>query len=196
MAMDLEGRRIAFLVANEGVEQEELTSPWRTVEAEGGEPVLVATKAGTVQAFKHLDKADVFDVDKTTDSVHVEDFDGLVLPGGVANADQLRTDRRAVDLVQAFFETGRPVAVICHGPWSIVEADQVRGRTLTSWPSLQTDIRNAGGSWVDEEVHVCESGPSVLVSSRKPDDLPAFNQQLVAAFSRSPMKVGSPRDAG
>jgi protease I len=185
----LDGKRIAFLVANEGVEQAELTSPWGAVETAGGQPILVATKPGKVQAFEHLDKAETFDVDEVTSAVDVESFDGLVLPGGVANADQLRTDPHAVALVQRFFETGRPVAVICHGPWSIVEADQLRGRTLTSWPSLQTDIRNAGGTWVDAEVQVCENGPNTLISSRKPDDLPAFNAKLLEAFAASGVRA-------
>lgn len=172
------------MVANEGIEQAELTSPWETVQKAGGQPVLVATKPGQAQAFKHLDKADSFPVDLTTEEARVDDFDALVLPGGVANADQLRTDGAAVDLVSAFFDSGKPVAVICHGPWALVEADKVRGRTITSWPSLQTDIRNAGGHWVDAEVQVCEGGPNVLVSSRKPDDLPAFNRAMVEAFRR------------
>lgn len=183
MAESISGRRIAFLVANEGVEQAELTSPWEAVEAAGGEPVLVAPKSGSVQMFNHLDKGDTFPVDKTADEVSVEEFDGLVLPGGVANADQLRMHEPSVRLVRSFFETGRPVAVICHGPWSIVEAECVRGRTLTSWPSVKTDIRNAGGTWVDETVQVCRSGPNVLVSSRKPDDLPAFNEKLLEVFA-------------
>ena len=179
MTMNLEGRRVAFLVANEGIEQVELTSPWRAVEAAGGKPVLVAPKPGRVQAFNHLDKADTFAVDLTTEQARAEDFDAVVLPGGVANPDQLRMDGRAVDLMRRFFDTGRPVAAICHGPWTIVEADRVRGRTLTSWPSLQTDIRNAGGEWVDQQVTVCSEGPNVLVTSRKPDDLEAFNSKLV-----------------
>lgn len=182
MANDLNGKRVAFMTANEGVEQAELTSPWQAVEKAGGEPVLVAPKAGKVQAFNHLDKAEAFDVDLTTDQARAEQFDGLVLPGGVANADQLRTDPDAVRLVREFFDTGRPVAVICHGPWAIIEADRVRGRVLTSWPSLQTDIRNAGGTWVDKEVQVCTGGSNVLVSSRKPDDLDAFNENLLAVL--------------
>lgn len=181
----LDGKRIAFLVSNEGVEQAELTSPWNAIKEAGGKPILLATKPGKVQAFKHLDKAESFDVDEATDSAHVESFDGLVLPGGVANADQLRTDAKAVELVRRFFETGRPVAVICHGPWSIIEADQVRGRTLTSWPSLQTDIRNAGGTWVDAEVQVCEHGSTTLISSRKPDDLPSFNAKILEVFPQA-----------
>jgi protease I len=145
MASALQGRTIAFVVANEGIEQAELTSPWDAVLEAGGRPVLVATKPGTVQAFHHLDKGDTFPVDQTTEEARVDAFDGLMLPGGVANADQLRTDQAAVGLVRAFVDTGRPIAVICHGPWALVEADRVRDRTLTSWPSLQTDIRNAGG---------------------------------------------------
>ncbi len=183
MANELQGRKVAFIVANEGIEQAELTSPWEAIERAGGRPVLIATKDGTVQAYNHLDKADVFKVDLTTANANVEDFDALVLPGGVTNADELRTDREAVALVQGFFTSGRPVAVVCHGPWSIIEADHVRGRTLTSWPSLQTDIRNAGGEWVDREVNVCTSGPNILISSRKPDDLPAFNAKILEFFA-------------
>jgi len=191
LAGELQGKRVAFLVANEGVEQAELTSPWGAVEEAGGQPVLVATEPGEVQGFNHLEPGDEFAVDRTTSEVSVDDFDALVLPGGVANADQLRTDEAAVGLVAAFFDTGRPVAVICHGPWAIVEANRVRGRTLTSWPSLQTDIRNAGGTWVDQEVKVCDRGTSLLVSSRKPDDLPAFNAALIGAFSQ-----GGPKPNG
>jgi protease I len=182
----LEGKRIAFVVANEGVEQAELRSPWTAVKDAGGRPILVATKSGAVQAFEHLDRAESFSVDETTSSADVDSFDGLVLPGGVANADELRTDADAVALVRRFFETGRPVAVICHGPWSIIEAGQVRGRTLTSWPSLQTDIRNAGGTWVDAELQVCDNGPNTLISSRKPADLPAFTAKLIEVLSNAP----------
>jgi protease I len=183
VSQELEGRTIAFIVSNEGIEQAELTRPWKAVSDAGGRPVLVAPKAGSVQAFAHLDKADTFPVDRTTEDARIEEFDAAVLPGGVANADELRTDERAVALVRDFFDSGRPVGVICHGPWTIIEADKVRGRTLTSWPSLQTDIRNAGGEWVDREVQVCESGPNVLVSSRMPDDLDAFNAKLLEVFS-------------
>jgi len=179
----LQGRRVAFIVANEGVEQVELTTPWETVKNEGGHPVLVAPKPGEVQAMNHLDKGDTFPVDKTVEEVSVDDFDALVLPGGVANPDRLRMDQAAVALVREFLDRGLPAAVICHGPWTVVEADRVRGRVLTSWPSLQTDIRNAGGTWVDEEVHVDDRGRGVLVTSRKPDDLPAFTAKLVDAFA-------------
>jgi protease I len=179
MANELDGKRIAFLVANEGIEQVELTEPWKAVEAAGASPSLVAPEAGEAQAFDHLDKADTFPVDRTTGDISVDDFDGVVLPGGVANPDQLRMDEPAVSFLRAFVEAGKPVGVICHGPWTLVEADVLRGRTITSWPSLQTDIRNAGGTWVDEEVHVDGN----LVSSRKPDDLPAFCATVVKTFA-------------
>ncbi|MBB1243942.1 type 1 glutamine amidotransferase [Streptomyces durbertensis] len=166
--------RIAFLVASEGVEQVELTEPWQAVKDAGGEPVLVCPDPGEIQAFHHLTAAGRFPVDATVDKVSVDDFDGLLLPGGVANPDFLRLDDGAVGLVRAFSQSGKPVAAICHGPWTLVEADVVRGRTLTSWPSLRTDIKNAGGTWVDEQVHVSKEGPGPLVTSRKPDDLKAF----------------------
>jgi protease I len=175
MADKLQGKRIAFLVANEGVEQVELTEPWKAVEQEGGQPELISLDSGKAQAFNHLDKADTFDVDKTVSDAEVSDYDGLVLPGGVANPDFLRMDDDAVAFVRGFVEAGKPIGAICHAPWTLVEADVVRGRTLTSWPSLETDIRNAGGEWVDEEVHV-DAG---LVTSRKPDDLPAFCDKVV-----------------
>ena len=175
MADKLQGKRVAFLVAPEGVEQVELTEPWKAVEEAGGKPELVSTESGEIQAFNHLDKADTFTVDKTVGDADVGDYDGLVLPGGVANPDFLRMDEDAVAFVRGFFEAAKPVGVICHGPWTLVEADVLQGRTITSWPSLQTDIRNAGGNWVDEEVVVDEG----LVSSRKPDDLPAFCAKIV-----------------
>ena len=178
------GKKIAFLVANEGIEQVELTRPWDAVKEAGGEPVLAATKPGKTQAFNHLDKADAFDVDVTTDRLEVADYDGVVLPGGVPNPDELRTDENAVRFVRSFVEAGKPVAAICHGPWTLVEADVVRGRRLTSWPSLRTDVRNAGGEWVDAEVVVCTSGPNTLVTSRKPDDLDAFDATILEVFSR------------
>src|SRR6188768_1446935 len=156
MAKDLNGKRIAFLVANEGVEQVELTEPWKAVEDEGASPELVSLESGKVQAFNHLDKADTFDVDRTVSDASADDYDALVLPGGVANPDFLRSDEDAIAFARAFFEQGKPVAAICHGPWTLVEADVVRGRTLTSWPSIKTDITNAGGNWVDEEEHVDE----------------------------------------
>jgi protease I len=184
MTKQLTGKTIAFLVAPEGVEQVELTEPWKAVVDEGGTPKLISTEPGTVQAFDHLDKADTFDVDETVDASS-EAYDGLVLPGGVANPDFLRTQPAAVGFAKAFFEAGKPVAVICHGPWTLVEAGVLDGRTLTSWPSLQTDIRNAGGTWVDETVQVCTSGPNTLISSRKPDDLKAFTAELIDQFAKT-----------
>ena len=174
MAEELKGKKIAFLAA-EGVEQVELTEPWKAVEQAGGSPQLISVEDGEVQAFNHLDKADTFSVDRTAKDADASEYDGLVLPGGVANPDFLRMDEDAVRFVRAFFEQAKPVGVICHGPWTLVEADVVKGRTLTSWPSLQTDLRNAGAKWVDEEVVVDEG----LVSSRNPDDLPAFCAKLV-----------------
>ena len=175
----LQGMTVAFLTAQEGVEEVELTGPWQAVQRAGGLPCLVAPNEGEVQAFNHLDKGGRYPVDSTLADARVDDFDALVLPGGVANPDQLRTDVRAVELVQSFFFARKPVAVICHGPWTLIEADVVRGRRLTSWPSLQTDIRNAGGEWLDRQV-VVDDG---LISSRKPDDLPAFCDRLVAQFA-------------
>jgi len=178
MADKLQGKRIAFLVAPEGVEQVELTEPWKAIESEGGTPELISLEPGEIQAFNHLDKADTFPVDRTVADASASDYDALVLPGGVANPDFLRMDDDAVAFARAFFEQAKPVGVICHGPWTLVEADVLRGRTITSWPSMKTDIRNAGGNWVDEEVVVDEG----LVSSRNPDDLPAFCAKIVEEF--------------
>jgi protease I len=178
MAGKLDGKRIAFLVAPEGIEQVELTEPWKAVEEAGGTPELISTDSGEVQAFNHLDKGDTFPVDRTVQDADASDYAGLVLPGGVANPDFLRTDEDAVAFARAFFEQSKPVGVICHGPWTLVEAGVLTGRRITSWPSLRTDIRNAGGTWVDEEVVVDEG----LVSSRKPDDLPAFCAKIVEEF--------------
>lgn len=171
----LDGKRIAILVANEGIEQVELTEPRRALEEAGATVELLAPEAGEAQAFNHLDKADAFPVDRAVAEADADAYDGLMLPGGVANPDALRMDDGAVAFIKAFFAAGKPVAAICHAPWALVEADAVRGRKLTSWPSLQTDIRNAGGEWVDEEV-VVDSG---LVTSRKPDDLEAFCAKMV-----------------
>ncbi|GGT21696.1 type 1 glutamine amidotransferase domain-containing protein [Nonomuraea spiralis] len=177
------GKTIAFLVAPEGVEQVELTEPWKAVKQAGGTPRLVSTSSGQIQAFKHLDKAGTFAVDATVDDADPAGFDGLVLPGGVANPDFLRTVPGAVRFARAFFDAGKPVAAICHAPWTLIEADVVRGRTLTSWPSLRTDLGNAGATWKDQEVVVCTDGPNTLVTSRKPGDLKAFCQAATDAFA-------------
>ncbi|BBX02859.1 protease [Mycolicibacterium moriokaense] len=179
MASSLSGKKIAFLVAPEGVEQVELTEPWKAVQEAGGTPELVSTEVGKIQAFNHLTPADTFEADKSADAVSVSDYAALVLPGGVANPDFLRTNGDAVAFAKDFFDAGKPVAVICHAPWTLVEADVVRGRTMTSWPSVKTDLVNAGANWVDNEVVECSRGPNTLVSSRKPDDLPAFCNALV-----------------
>ena len=184
MANELNGVKVAFITSNEGIEQAELVEPWQAVEKAGGRPELLAREAGQAQAFNHLDRADQFRVDHRTSEVSADDYDGLVLPGGVPNGDQVRMDPAAVQLVKGFFEAGKPVAVICHGGWVLVEAGVVRGRTMTSWPSLQTDIRNAGGKWVDEELQICTGGPNTLISSRQPDDLPAFCSAIVEHFAK------------
>jgi protease I len=182
MTTSLQGKTIAFLVAPEGIEQVELTEPWKAVEEAGGTPRLVSTDTGSVQAFNHLDRADTFEVDETVGQAKVAEYDGLVLPGGVANPDFLRTQPDAVGFAKAFFDAGKPVAAICHAPWTLIEADVVRGRRMTSWPSVKTDLRNAGAEWVDEEVVVCEAGPNVLITSRKPDDLKAFCAEITDRF--------------
>ena len=171
--------RVAVLVANEGIEQVELTEPWKALTEAGAQPELIAPEPGRAQAVNHLDKADTFPVDRTVADADPADYIALVLPGGVANPDALRMDADAVAFARAFADAGKPIAAICHGPWMLVEADIVRGRTLTSWPSLRTDIRNAGGTWVDEPVHN-EHG---LVTSRKPDDLPAFCAKMIEEFA-------------
>ena len=177
MTPRLDGQKIAFL-ATDGVEQVELTEPWKAIEEAGAEPILVSIKSGTIQGFEHTDPGDEFTVDKLVSEASPDEFDALVLPGGVHNPDQLRMDEDAVSFVRGFAESGKPIGAICHGPWLLVEAGIADGHTLTSFPSLQTDIANAGGSWVDREVVVDEG----LVTSRKPDDLPAFIEKLLEEF--------------
>jgi protease I len=179
MADELQGKRVAFLMANEGVEQVEYFEPRKAVEQAGAGVDVVSTKSGQVQGFEHLDKAERWDVDRTTSEARADDYDAVVLPGGVANPDRLRRDQDAVRFLREFFAAGKPVGAICHAPWMLVEADVVDGRKVTSYPSVQTDIRNAGGNWVDEEC-VVDSG---LVTSRKPDDIPAFNAKIVEEFA-------------
>lgn len=179
--MDLKDKKIAIL-ATDGVEQSELAEPRRALEESGATTQLISIKPGEIKGWNHTDWGDTFQVDETVDNVDAEDFDGLVLPGGVMNPDKLRTNPKAVDFVRKFFKEGKPVAAICHGPWMLVEANVVEGRKVTSWPSLQTDLRNAGAQWVDEEV-VVDQG---LVTSRKPDDIPAFNDKMVEEFREGP----------
>jgi protease I len=174
----LTGKTIAFL-ATDGVEEIEYSQPRAAVEAAGGRAELVSTKQGSIQAVKHMDKSGTFPVDRQVSDADPKAYDGLVLPGGVANPDFLRTDPAAVRFVRSFFDAHKPVGAICHGPWLLVEADVVKGRTVTSWPSLRTDLQNAGAKWVDEQVHT-DNG---LVTSRKPDDLPAFCDKIVEEFA-------------
>jgi protease I len=178
MASELNGKRVA-IVATDMVEQVELVEPRKALEDAGAKTDLISIEPGEIQGFNHYDKADKFRVDRTIEEVSADEYDALLLPGGVGNPDTLRTDENVVSFVRGFFEQGKPVAAICHGPWTVVEAGAVRGRTLTSWPSLQTDIRNAGGRWVDEKVHVDQG----FVTSRKPDDIPAFNAKMIEEFA-------------
>jgi protease I len=192
----LDGKKIAFL-ATDGVEEVELTEPLKAVKAEGADVDLISLKAGEFQGFDHLDKDQTFTADKAVKDASSDDYDGLVLPGGVANPDFLRLNKDAVGFVRSFVEAKKPVGAICHAPWTLVEADVVKGRTVTSWPSLKTDLRNAGATWVDEEVHVDQG----LVTSRKPDDLPAFNAKIVEEFAegrheRAPEPAGTGAGTG
>ena len=189
MAHDLSGKRIAVL-ATDGVEQIELTEPMRAARGAGASVDLISLRTGSIQGVRGLDKADSFTVDRAVGEVSADEYDGLVIPGGVKNPDKMRMDETAVSLVRSFFDQGKPVAAICHAPWMLVEADVVRGRTLTSYPSLQTDIRNAGGTWVDEEVHVDQG----LVTSRRPDDLEAFNAKMLEELAEG-VHVGQRRSA-
>src|ERR671924_708885 len=178
MADELKGKRVA-IVATDMVEQVELIEPRKALDAAGAETDLISIEPGEIQGFNHYDKGDKIPVDRTIEEVSADEYDALMLPGGVGNPDSLRGDENVVSFVRDFFEQGKPVAAICHGPWTVVEAGVVRGRTLTSWPSLETDIRNAGGTWVDEEVHVDQG----LVTSRKPADIPAFNAKMIEEFA-------------
>jgi protease I len=176
----LTGKKIA-IVATDGFEQAELTSPRDALREAGATVTVVSLKSGKIQGMQHHDKGDQIAVDATLDSVKPEQFDALVLPGGVANPDTLRTEKSAVAFIKSFATAGKPIAAICHGPWTLIEADAVRGKKMTSWPSLQTDLRNAGAHWVDEQV--VRDGQ--LVTSRKPDDLPAFNREVINMIATS-----------
>jgi protease I len=178
MPQDIKDLKVAILVA-EGFEQQELTGPREALDAAGANTMIVSPNEGQVQGWNHYDKADMFPVDVPLAEANAAEFDALLLPGGVANPDQLRMKPEAVQFIREFFDAGKPVAVICHGPWPLIEAGVVKGRRMTSWPSVKTDLINAGAKWVDEEV-VVDNG---LVSSRKPDDIPAFNQKMIEEFA-------------
>jgi protease I len=180
----LDGRKIAFLCAPEGTEQVELTDPRDHLGGEGAQTHLISTESGEIQAFNHLTKADTFEVDRTVSECSAQDYDMLVLPGGVANPDNLRMQDEAVQFIRDFAEAGKPVAAICHAPWTLIEADVVNGRKMTSFWSLQTDLRNAGADWVDEEVVVCQGGRSTFITSRYPDDLKVFDDAIVDVLDR------------
>jgi protease I len=184
--VDVKNTRVAILVA-EGFEEVEMTKPREALEAAGAQTSLVSPENGRVQANRHQDKGEKFEVDVPLSRARPEDYDALLLPGGVANPDKLRTLPEAVQFVRAFFDDGKPVAAICHAPWSLIEAEVVRGRRITSWPSLKTDLRNAGASWVDEQVVIDDN----LVTSRKPDDIPAFNEAMLTLFAKRPTTAGS-----
>lgn len=186
MSEELTGKRIAIMTANSGVEQVELTTPRQKLDGAGATTTLIAPKKDSVQAFNNdVEKADAFDVDLAVADASVDDFDALVLPGGTTNPDALRLDKDAVAFVKSFVEAGKPIAAICHGPWTLAEADVLGGKTMTSWPSLQTDLRNAGATWVDEESFTCPQNGWTLVTSRNPDDLDAFSAAAIAAFAKA-----------
>lgn len=178
MAQELKGKKIA-IVATDGFEQAELVEPKQALEQAGAQTHIISLKSGQIQGWNHFDKADYFNVDVAIDQANPQDYDGLLLPGGVANPDQLRTHEPVIRFIRSFFESNKPVAAICHGPWTLIEAGAVKGRTLTSWPSLKTDLQNAGANWVDQEV-VVDNG---LVTSRKPQDIPAFNRKAIEEFA-------------
>jgi len=180
MTHELKGRRVAILVTN-GFEQVEMTKPRQALDEAGAETEIVSPAKGDVQGWNHQDRGEKFPIDAELNSANPEDYDALLLPGGVINPDQLRTMPKAVAFVKSFFAEGKPVAAICHGPWLLVEADVVKGRQVTSWPSVKTDLRNAGAEWRDEEV-IVDKG---LVTSRKPDDIPAFNEKMIKTFAEA-----------
>jgi protease I len=186
MANKLDGKSVAILVAD-GFEQVEMTKPREALIDAGADVKIVSPKPGQIQGMNHADKGDKFDVDLTLDGARPEDFDAILIPGGLMNPDQLRSTPEALEFTRHFFREGKPAAVICHGPWVLIDAGVVRGRTLTSWPAIKTDVKNAGGHWVDEEV-VVDNG---LVTSRKPEDIPAFNRKMIEEFCEGRHAVGA-----
>jgi protease I len=177
MAGKLDGKKVAILVTD-GFEQVEMTKPREALNQVGAETKIVSLKPGKIQGMQHADKGDKFDVDLTLDEARPEEFDALMIPGGLMNPDALRSNDDALEFTRHFFREGKPVAAICHGPWVLIDAGVVRGRTLTSWPAIKTDVKNAGGKWVNEQV-VIDNG---LVTSQQPDDIPAFNQKMIEEF--------------
>ena len=177
MARKLDGKKVAILVTD-GFEQVEMTKPREALEEAGADTKIISLKSGKIQGMHHADKGDKFDVDLTLDEARPEEFDALMIPGGLMNPDALRSNEDALEFTRHFFREGKPVAAICHGPWVLIDAGVVRGRVLTSWPAIKTDVKNAGGKWVNEEV-VVDNG---LVTSRKPDDIPAFNEKMIEEF--------------
>ena len=178
MARKLDGKKVAILVTD-GFEQVEMTKPREALDEAGAETKIVSLKSGKIHGMHHADKGDKFDVDLTLDEARPEEFDALLIPGGLMNPDALRSNDDALEFTRHFFREGKPVAAICHGPWVLIDAGVVRGRTLTSWPAIKNDVKNAGGKWVNEEV-VVDNG---LVTSRKPDDIPAFNKKMIEEFA-------------
>ena len=185
MTDELRNVRVAFLVANEGIEQSQLLQPWQAVLNAGGQPELVAPTPGMVGTVRHMERAGRFPVDRILERVSSTEFDAAVLPGGMANTDRLRRESDAVEFLIDLTEAGKPIAALCHAPWTLIEGDLVCGRTLTSWPSLKTDLRNGGATWVDQDVVVCAEGPNTLVTSRQPDDLGAFCREMTAVFAQT-----------
>jgi protease I len=190
MAEELRGKRVAALVEN-GFEQSELLEPKKALEQAGAQVDIVSPQTSQVKGWQHTDWGRTVSVDRQLDQAHAEDYDALLLPGGVANPDKLRINPRAVDFVKRFVESGKPIAAICHAPWTLIEANAVRGRRVTSWPSLRSDLKNAGAEWVDQEV-VADNG---LVTSRKPDDIPAFNRKMIEEFAEGPHTARREREA-
>lgn len=185
MERHLEGMKVAILVAD-GFEQSELVEPKKSLDNAGAETRIISPKGDKVQGWRHFEKGDAFPVDLPVDQADADEYDALLLPGGVANPDQLRMNPDAVEFVKRFVRTGKPIAAICHGPWTLIDAGGVRGRRMTSWPSLRSDLKNAGAKWVDREV-VSHHG---LVTSRKPDDIPAFNEKMIEEFAKGRRRAG------